>query len=315
MTHQVLLVGQLASIDLRAPMKSPVLRAGPYSLELSTPLCMGILNVTPDSFSDGGAFASRQRSVGDFTVDSDKVLARAEAMVADGASILDVGGESTRPGAAPVSLQEELNRVIPVIERLRSNLDVCLSVDTSSAEVMSAAISAGVGLVNDVRALSDTRALEMINDHAIAVCLMHMRGQPRSMQESIDDTAYDDVVDEVAAFLAERRDMCLASGVSADRLLIDPGFGFGKSQAHNYQLLKGLPRLQSLGLPLLVGVSRKSMIGAATGREVDNRVAGSVAAATLALQGGAKIIRSHDVAATIDAIRVHSAFCGNLALE
>lgn len=278
---------------------------------------MGILNVTPDSFSDGGAFASRhpRASKGNFTVDSDKVLARAEAMVADGASILDIGGESTRPGAAAVSPQEELDRVIPVIERLRSNLDVCLSVDTSSAEVMSAAISAGVGLVNDVRALSDTRALDMINDHAIAVCLMHMRGQPRSMQESIDETAYADVVDEVAAFLAERRDLCVASGVSADRLLVDPGFGFGKSQTHNYQLLQGLPRLQSLGLPLLVGVSRKSMIGAATGKEVDNRVAGSVAAATLALQGGAKIIRSHDVAATVDAIRVHSAFCGNLALE
>lgn len=290
------------------------LLAGRHRLDLSTPQCMGVINVTPDSFSDGGTLGEPS-SAGSFRVDLDKVLERARQMVAEGATILDIGGESTRPGATVVSEQEELDRVIPVLECLRAEVDVCLSVDTSAARVMVDAIAAGVGLVNDVRALADEAALEAIRENGVALCLMHMRGQPRSMQQQVDASSYADVVEEVAAFLRARRDHFLARGIAAQSLLLDPGFGFGKSQAHNYALLQGLSRLQSLEAPLLVGVSRKSMIGAATGREVGDRLAGSVAAATLALQGGARVIRSHDVAATVDAIRVHSAFCGNLALD
>jgi dihydropteroate synthase len=285
---------------------------------------MGVLNVTPDSFSDG-SILGRESEAGSghpsFEVDLDKVLKRAEKMFAEGASFLDIGGESTRPGATPVPVQEEIDRVVPVIAALRSRFDLCLSVDTSSSEVMIAAIAAGAELVNDVRALADEGALSAIVDNRVAVCLMHMRGQPRSMQVGFDsisqlaEKSYDDVVEEVAEFLDERRDYCLARGVSAESLLLDPGFGFGKSQAHNYELLRGLPRFSALGAPLLVGISRKSMIGAATGRPVDQRLAGSVSAATLALQGGARIIRSHDVAATVDAIKVYSAYCGNLGLD
>jgi dihydropteroate synthase len=298
--------------------------AGSRQIDLSSPLCMGVLNVTPDSFSDGASLGRdsapnpRQEA---FVVDLDKVLYRAEEMVAEGASFLDIGGESTRPGATPVPVHEEIERVVPVVAALKARFDICLSVDTSSAEVMKAAIGAGAELVNDVRALADDRALSAIVDNRVAVCLMHMRGQPRSMQAVFEQNketeviAYSNLVEEVATFLSERRDYCLAKGVSAESLLLDPGFGFGKSQTHNYQLLRDLSRFESLGAPLLVGVSRKSMIGAATGRPVSERLAGSVAAATLALLGGASIIRSHDVAATVDAIRVHSAFCGNLALD
>ncbi|MCH9795727.1 MAG: dihydropteroate synthase [Gammaproteobacteria bacterium] len=301
-----------------------ILVAGSRQIDLSTPCCMGVLNVTPDSFSDGSTLG-RESKVGSdhssFEVDLDKVLKRAEKMAAEGALFLDIGGESTRPGASPVPVQEEIDRVVPVIAALRSRFDLCLSVDTSSSEVMTAAIGAGAELVNDVRALADEGALSAIVDKRVAVCLMHMRGQPRSMQVTFDsdsqlgEKSYDDVVEEVAEFLGERRDYCLAKGLSADSLLLDPGFGFGKSQGHNYELLRGLTRFSALGAPLLVGVSRKSMIGAATGRSVDQRLAGSVAAATLALQGGASIIRSHDVAATVDAIKVYSAFCGNLAFD
>ncbi len=301
-----------------------ILFAGSRQIDLSSPLCMGVLNVTPDSFSDGASLgrdsAPNLRHEA-FVVDLDKVLYRAEEMVAEGASFLDVGGESTRPGATPVPVSEEIERVVPVVAALKARFDICLSVDTSSAEVMKAAIGAGAELVNDVRALADDRALSAIVDNRVAVCLMHMRGQPRSMQAVFEQNkeaeviAYSNLVEEVAAFLSERRDYCLAKGVFAESLLLDPGFGFGKSQTHNYQLLRDLTRFESLGAPLLVGVSRKSMIGAATGRPVSERLAGSVAAATLALLGGASIIRSHDVAATVDAIRVHSAFCGNLALD
>ena len=301
-----------------------ILFAGSREIDLSSPLCMGVLNVTPDSFSDGASLGrdpvpnAGQEA---FEVDLDKVLHRAEEMVIQGAAFLDIGGESTRPGATPVPVQEEIDRVVPVVAALKARFDICLSVDTSSPDVMTAAIDAGAELVNDVRALADARALSTIVDNRVAVCLMHMRGQPRSMQAVFEQNkeaevvAYSDVVEEVAAFLSERRDYCLAQGVCAESLLLDPGFGFGKSQAHNYQLLRELSRFETLGTPLLVGVSRKSMIGAATGKPVSERLAGSVAAATLALLGGASIIRSHDVAATVDAIRVHSAFCGNLALD
>lgn len=282
---------------------SHTLTAGARQIDLSAPICMGILNTTPDSFSDGAQLARSGSAC--FEVDVDKALRSAEGMLADGASIIDVGGESTRPGAAKVSLQEEMDRVLPVVEAIRQRLDVCISVDSSSPELMRAAVSAGAELINDVRALSRDGALTSAADSGAAICLMHMRGQPGTMQ---DDISYDNVVDEVSAYLLQRVEACRLAGVGDDRLLLDPGFGFGKTVAHNYQLLRGLPQLAKHGLPILVGISRKSMLGAVTGREVDDRLAASVAAATLAMQGGAKIIRSHDVAATVDAIRVHCAF-------
>ncbi len=264
---------------------------------------MGILNVTPDSFSDGSQFA-RPGSTS-FQVDIDCVLNSAETMVADGAQILDVGGESTRPGAEAVSTEQELDRVIPVITALRSNFDVCLSVDTSVATVMQEAVAAGADLINDIRALTLEGALEAAAASKAGICLMHMQGQPRTMQENI---TYDDVVEEVYTFLSQRVESCRGAGIADTRLLIDPGFGFGKAVEHNYQLLRNLSRLNDLGVPILVGLSRKSMLGAVTDKPVGDRMAASVAAATLALQGGARIVRSHDVAATVDAIRVHCAY-------
>lgn len=266
---------------------------------------MGIINVTPDSFSDG---AELQRAGSNsFRLDLDKALSRAESMVSEGAAFIDVGGESTRPGAAAVSEQEELDRVIPLIAAIRSRLDVCISVDTSAPVVMREAVSSGASLINDVRALTIPGAIETAAASKAAVCLMHMRGQPSTMQQGI---AYDSVVTEVFEFLAQRIQACEAGGIERERMLIDPGFGFGKTVEHNYTLLKNLPHFAALKVPLLIGVSRKSMIGQVVDRPVDQRLAGSVAAATLALQGGARIIRTHDVAATMDAIRVNSAYSG-----
>lgn len=282
------------------------LTAGARQIDLSAPICMGIINATPDSFSDGAELA--QAGSAGFRVDVDKAVRIAEAMLAEGAVIVDVGGESTRPGAVQVSLQEEMDRVLPVVEAIRQRLDICISVDTSSPELMSAAVSAGAEILNDVRALNREGALEAVANCNAAVCLMHMQGQPGTMQDDID---YEDVVAEVGAYLGQRLDACKTAGIADERLLIDPGFGFGKTVAHNYQLLKALPKLACHGRPLLIGVSRKSMLAAVTGREVDQRLAASVAAATLALQGGARVIRSHDVAATMDAIRVHCAFLGD----
>ena len=299
-----------------------LLTAGDRQLDLSTPVCMGVLNTTPDSFSDGAELA--RPDAARFTVDPDKALQRGEFMLAAGARILDIGGESTRPGAAAVSVQQELDRVIPVLERLQANLDVCLSVDTSSPEVMAEAIRRGVHLINDVRACSRPGAMAVVAGTSpsgssasastagtagtagtkVALCLMHMQGQPRTMQSA---PRYADVVQQVAAFLQARVDQCVAAGIERSRLLVDPGFGFGKSVAHNFTLLRNLHRLLAIEVPVLVGISRKSMLGAVTGKPVHDRLAASVAAATLALQGGAKIIRSHDVAATVDAIRVHCA--------
>lgn len=264
---------------------------------------MGVINVTPDSFSDGSQLQIQGSSV--FQVDIAKALARAEAMVLEGAVFIDVGGESTRPGAELVSLQEELDRVIPVVEAIRKNLDVCISVDTSSPQVMIEAIEAGAELINDVRALSLPQAIAIVEQSNVAVCLMHMQGEPGSMQESI---SYENVVEEVFAFLSDKVDSCLRQGIDRQRLIIDPGFGFGKAVQHNYQLLKHLSRFAELHLPILVGISRKSMIGAVIDRPAEQRLAGSVAATSYALLGGAKIIRTHDVAATIDTIRVNSAF-------
>ena len=267
---------------------------------------MGIINATPDSFSDG---AQLHRSGTDsFQIDIDKALSRAEAMVADGAIFIDVGGESTRPGAAAVSEQEELDRVIPIIKAMRTRLDVCISVDTSSPTVMTEAINCGAELINDVRALSSPGAIETLISSKAAICLMHMRGKPSTMQQEASQTSYENVVGEVFEFLSTRVEHCLAQGIQRSRLLIDPGFGFGKTVQQNYFLLKNLAHFSQLEIPILIGVSRKSMIGEVTGRAVDQRLAGSVAATTFALASGAKIIRTHDVPATMDAIRVSCAY-------
>ena len=280
-----------------------LLKAGNRQFDLATPICMGVINVTPDSFSDGGNLA--KSDAGPFVVDIDKVLHKVESYLDQGASVVDVGGESTRPGSHGVPLDEELERTIPVIEAVRKNLDVCLSIDTSSPIVMAEALSAGAEFINDVRALSSPGALEVAANSSAAVCVMHMSGQPINMQESLH---YDDVVKDVSDYLRERAKTCIKAGDFKHRLLVDPGFGFGKSVIHNYKLLKYLSAITELGFPVLVGLSRKSMVGEVVNRPTKERVSGSVAASTLALNNGASVIRSHDVAATMDAIGVHCAY-------
>lgn len=262
---------------------------------LDRPRVMGILNLTPDSFSDGGQFLEPARA-----------LEQAQRMVEAGADIIDIGGESTRPGAPKVSVEQELARVLPIIERLAADLSVPLSLDTYKPDVMRAGIAAGVGLINDINALRDPQALTVLAAAPqVAVCLMHMQGTPQTMQQQ---PQYKDVVQEVTAFLAERVQACEQAGIARARLVLDPGYGFGKTVAHNYQLLRAQPQLiQALGLPILAGLSRKSMLGAVTGRGVEQRLAASVAAATLAAVNGAQIIRVHDVAATVDALNVYQA--------
>ncbi|MFZ5620642.1 MAG: dihydropteroate synthase [Pseudomonadota bacterium] len=265
-------------------------------LDLARPQVMGILNVTPDSFSDGGRFVAR-----------DQALAHARAMVEEGAAIIDVGGESTRPGAEAVPLQQELDRVVPVIEALRAELPAAVSVDTSKPEVMRAAVAAGAGLINDVRALREPGALAAAVDAGVPVCLMHMQGEPRSMQQQ---PQYTDVVAEVRDFLLERAAACEAAGIPPDRILLDPGFGFGKTVEHNLRLLKHLPVLADTGYAVLAGLSRKSLIGAVLGLPVERRLAPSVALAVLAVWQGARIVRAHDVAATVQAVRMCEAVRG-----
>ncbi|MGN5112481.1 dihydropteroate synthase [Aeromonas jandaei] len=260
------------------------------SLSLERPHVMGILNVTPDSFSDGGHFNQIERAV-----------AHARQMVADGATLIDIGGESTRPGAPDVSEQEELDRVIPVVERLVSECDVMLSLDTSKAVVMREGCKAGAHLINDVRALLEPGALDAAAEARVPVCLMHMQGQPRTMQF---EPHYDDLVGEVKVFFDERIAASLAAGIAREQLLLDPGYGFGKTLAHNYQLLAAQRELLDYGLPLLVGMSRKSMIGNLLNRPVGERLAGSLACALIGMQHGARIIRVHDVRETMDALRV-----------
>ncbi len=278
------------------------LTAGDRQINLSSPVCMGIINATPDSFSDGSELQLLDQST--FKVDLNKALQRAESMVADGALILDVGGESTRPGAVEVSEEEQLSRVIPIVEALRSNIDVCISVDTSSAVVMKEAIAAGAEMINDTRALTEEGSLPALAESSVAICLMHMQGDPRTMQQTIE---YANVVDEVHRFLEERVNHCCAAGIKKERLCIDPGFGFGKTLQNNYELLKNLANLLLLDIPILIGLSRKSMIGGVVDRAVDQRLVGSITATVHGLIGGASIIRTHDVAATMDAIRVNSA--------
>ena len=262
-------------------------------LDLSQPQVMGILNVTPDSFSDGGRF-----------IGGDAALSHARAMVEAGAAIIDIGGESTRPGAAPVSVQQELDRVIPVIEAVRAEHPVVISVDTSKPAVMRAAVAAGAGFINDVRALREPGALEAAAASGVPVCLMHMQGEPRSMQQQ---PQYQDVVAEVRAFLLDRAAACHAVGIPRERIVLDPGFGFGKTVAHNLQLLKHLPILVETGHAVLAGLSRKSLIGSVLGLPVEQRLQPSVALAVLAVWQGARIVRVHDVAATVQAVRMCAA--------
>lgn len=269
------------------------LTCGNRVLDLSQPAVMGVLNVTPDSFSDGGRFATGQAA-----------LAHARAMHSAGARIIDVGGESTRPGATPVDEQVELDRVLPVIEALVRELDIVVSIDSMKPGVMRAAVAVGAGMINDVRALQEPGALEAAVASEAAVCLMHMQGEPRTMQAN---PVYGDIVPEVSEFLFRRARACELAGISPDRIAFDPGFGFGKSLAHNLGLLAGLKRLAGAGYPLLVGLSRKSMLGKLLGRDVGARLPGSLALATIAVLNGARIVRSHDVAETLDAVRVAQA--------
>lgn len=278
------------------PNTSPfTLQCGARQLVLDKPIIMGVLNITPDSFSDGGKLYDHQGAK------LDDVLRTAEQMLTDGASILDVGGESTRPGAAIIGEQEELDRVIPVIEALSGRFDTVISVDTSSPAVMRQAASAGAGMINDVRGLERTGALQTAADTGLPICLMHMQGSPQSMQNNPD---YRDVVDEVFEYLANRVAVCESLGIDRSRLIVDPGFGFGKTLEHNLSLLADLQRFSVLSLPLLVGLSRKSLLDKITGRAVDERLAGSITLAALAAERGAHIIRVHDVRESSDALAV-----------
>ena len=260
------------------------------SLRLPAPAVMGILNVTPDSFSDGGRFDRR-----------DAAMRHAEAMAGQGAALIDVGGESTRPGSKGVDEQEELDRVIPVIEAVRSVTAVPISIDTSKPGVMREAVAAGAVMINDVCALREPGALEAAAALGVPVCLMHMQGKPRSMQEA---PSYDDVVAEVAAFLDQRVQACIDAGLDESLIVVDPGFGFGKTREHNVRLLANLRQCRVRGRPLLAGISRKSTLGDLTGRTVDERMPASVTAAAIAVLNGADIVRAHDVGPTVDALRV-----------
>lgn len=269
------------------------LRCGPHQLDLSTPVVMGILNVTPDSFSDGGRFSGFSRAI-----------EHAMAMIEAGAGIIDVGGESTRPGAQAVGESDEIRRVVPIVESLAALTSVPISVDTSKAGVIRAALRAGAAMINDVRALRDEGVLEAAAEGSSAICLMHMQGEPRTMQA---DPHYDDVVVEVRDFLQERVGACESAGIARDRIVIDPGIGFGKRIEHNLRLLAALPELAELRLPILIGVSRKSMLGTLLDRPVEQRLAGGLAVTAAAVLAGASIVRVHDVAETVDAVKIATA--------
>ncbi|QQN28391.1 dihydropteroate synthase [Pseudomonas syringae group genomosp. 3] len=269
------------------------LPCGNRVLDLAHTHVMGILNATPDSFSDGGRYSQL-----------DAALRHAEAMVLAGATLIDVGGESTRPGARPVSPAQEVERVAPVVEIIARELDVIISVDTSTPEVMLATAGLGAGMINDVRSLQRPGALEAAASTGLPVCLMHMQGEPGTMQ---NDPHYEDLLGEVSAFLLERMNQCVAAGIDRQQLILDPGFGFAKTLEHNLSLFRRMEALHALGRPLLVGVSRKSMIGAVLGRPVDQRLSGGLALAALAMTKGARILRVHDVAETADVVRMIAA--------
>jgi len=284
---------RLATVDFLM-----ILHCGNFQLKLSRPLVMGIINVTPDSFSDGGLH-----------LDLEAALAHARQLIDEGADILDIGGESTRPGALPVSMQQELARVLPVIEGLHG-VSVPISVDTSKPKVMREAIAAGVQMVNDINALSDVAAMDAIASSDVAVCLMHKQGDPQTMQAQ---PQYQNVVTDVADYLCKRIAAAEAAGIQRNRIVIDPGFGFGKTLEHNLALLRELGKLAELGVPVLAGLSRKSMLGALTGQEVLQRLPASIAAALIAVQRGAAIVRVHDVRATVDALKILNAVNGEVA--
>lgn len=274
----------------------PVLQCGRFQLELGQPRIMAIINLTDDSFSGDG-----------YSADTRAALARAERALEEGADMLDVGAESSRPGSDPVSEAQELERVVAFVDAARA-LGVPLSIDTVKPAVMRAALAAGADMINDVNGFRTSGAVEAVAAGQAGLCVMHMKGEPRTMQH---DPQYEDVVADVAAFLDARVAALVAAGVARDRIVLDPGFGFGKSTVHNYTLLRELQRFSSGGLPVLAGMSRKSMLGAVTGRAVDERLAASVAAALIAVQHGAAIVRVHDVAATRDALRVWAATRGS----
>ncbi len=258
--------------------------------QLNNVQVMGILNVTPDSFSDGGQFTH-----------FDSALKQVEKMIDNNVDIIDIGGESTRPGAVDVSVQDEIVRVIPLLKAIKSRFDINVSIDTSKAEVMGEAITYGADMINDVRALQNTGCLEVVAQSDIAVCLMHMQGMPRTMQENPE---YNDIIEDILEFFRQRIDCCERSGINKERLVLDPGFGFGKTVAHNYEVLAKFAQFKTLGLPVLAGVSRKSMIGNLLNRDVNERLAGSLAAAIVAVQQGANIIRVHDVQESVDALNI-----------
>ncbi len=269
------------------------LECGGRELDLASTAVMGILNITPDSFLDGGIFMA-----------ADKAVPRAVEMAVQGAAIIDIGGESTRPGAEAVDAQQEMDRVLPIIEAVAAEIDIPISIDTSKPEVMRVAIAAGAGLINDVCALQQDGALQAASDCGVPVCLMHMQGKPRTMQEK---PQYDDVVVDVIAFLKQRIEAATDAGINKKKILVDPGFGFGKSLQHNMTLLNNLQKLKALGVPILAGLSRKSMIDMALGLPVDQRLHASVALALIAAQNGARIVRVHDVAPTVQALRMWQA--------
>ena len=270
-----------------------VFDCGKFELDLTTPIVMGIVNVTPDSFSDGGKYSQR-----------DQAIAHALKLAEEGADILDIGGESTRPNATPVGLQEELDRVVPVIESLSKQINIPISIDTYKPQVMQAAINAGASMVNDVRALQVDGALAVVAKSNVGVCLMHMQGLPATMQ---NNPQYNDIVNDVKAFLAARLQASIDAGVPTSRILLDPGFGFGKTREHNISLIQHLDEFASLGQPILVGLSRKSVLGQMTGNDVDARLYASIAASMIAAQKGAKILRVHDVKATVEVLKVLAA--------
>jgi dihydropteroate synthase len=274
------------------------LRCANRTLTLDRAHVMGILNVTPDSFSDGGSYHENGRLI------ANQALVRAAEMVDEGATLIDVGGESTRPGAEPVSVEEELDRVLPVVELIAKELDVVISLDTSTPSVITEAAKLGAGLVNDVRALSREGALQAAANTDMAVCLMHMKGAPLTMQ---DHPVYGNVFDEVSTYLQERVHLCVSAGISLDRICLDPGFGFGKTLEHNLQLMKHLDNIQIDNLPLLIGTSRKTMIGQTLNKTVDQRLFGSLATVSVGVMKGAKIIRVHDVAQTVDVVKMTEA--------
>jgi len=273
------------------------LNCSSLNLDLSTPQVMGILNTTPDSFSDGGSYTQLESA-----------LAQVERMIVDGASIIDIGGESTRPGAEDVSEEDELARVIPVLIAIKQRFDVLVSIDTSKAAIMNAAIAAGADMINDVAALQNQGCLAAVAQSDVPVCLMHMQGLPRTMQ---NNPSYDHVINDIVAFFQQRIEACVSAGIARERIILDPGFGFGKTLEQNFHLLANLSKFSQLKLPLLIGISRKSMIGNLLNRDVKQRLAGSLSAAIIAAQQGANIIRVHDVEATVDALTVLQAVTDN----